>query len=397
MKKRLICMALAIFVMSQFTACGSEKPVEELGTIPTVNTIKLNGSSIEISGSGMSVEGNVVKISAPGSYTVSGTLDNGQIFVDVADETVETELILDNAHISNAEDSAIYIETGKDLKLKFKGENSLTSGNSALPVDENASGAALYSEDDMSIKGEDDAVLKVFGYINNGIATKNDLDFKGGNVVVLASNNGARGADSVEIKGGRLEITSGNDGIKATTTDKEGKGYISVENGEVIVNAKGDGIEAPASLNISGGIVRLFSEKDGVSCIGDVNISGGEVKISSASDAIQAGEANSGKGNVNISGGTVLLDACEEALKPRGVLNVSGGVLLALDGKDKSNEGSGFWQQSHMGAKGTEVSLSNDGAVCASVTSGYSFKAIIVGNTASGYSVSDGKTTIEVK
>ena len=394
MKKRIFSFLLAAMAIVVLNSCGAEK-APELGSIPTANVITLNGSSIEVSGSGMKAEGNTVTISAPGSYTVKGSLDNGQIIVDVAEEAVETELVLDNVSISNMSGPAIHVETGKDLKLKFKGENIIVSGSKDAAAAE-ASGAAIYAEDDMSIKGEDNAVLKVFGYINNGIACKNDIDIKGGKIEITAVNNGLRGADSVEVKGGELVISSGNDGIKSTSTDKEGKGYINIKGGIVTVNAKGDGISAATELNISGGTISLNSEKNGVETISDVNISGGELYISSLSDGIQAGEANSGMGNINISGGNVLVDAAKQGMKPRAQMNVSGGFVLALGGKEKTIEGQGFEQFSQTGFKGDEASVSEGNSVVCKLKSTYSFKDILVGGAEKPYTVTVGNTSIIV-
>lgn len=352
MKKRLICIALALFAMSQLAACGGEEPIiEDLGTISTANTIKLNGNSIEISGSGMSVNGNVVTISALGSYTVTGKLSEGQIVVDVADETAATELILDHAHIINTSGPAIHIETGKDLKLKFKGENSIVSGTPAMQPDDTASGAALYAEDDMSIKGEDGAVLNVTGYINNGIACKNDLDIKGGIINVKAANNGIRGSDSVEFKGGTVSVEAGNDGVKSTTADKEGKGYISIEGGSLTVVAEGDGIAAETTLTISGGSTNVKSVGDpalgscnGIKANGNIEISGGEAIIYAEDHAVQGDSdimisggnleisSNLSKGikvdgQLNISGGEIDLFGQEDAVDAIGDVNISGGIF----------------------------------------------------------------------
>lgn len=89
MMKKLICIALSFFVLSQFTACGSEpsEPAPEPTAAPAAeNTINLNGGSIEVSGSGMAVSGSTVTISEAGTYTVSGKLSDGQIVVDVPGE-----------------------------------------------------------------------------------------------------------------------------------------------------------------------------------------------------------------------------------------------------------------------------------------------------------------------
>lgn len=470
--KKLICIALSLFVLSQFTACGLEpaEPVPEVSAAPVAdNSISLKGGSIEVNGSGMAVNGSTVTISQPGSYTVSGKLSDGQIIVDVPGEGMELKLTLDNASITNLSGPAIHIKNGKDLKLRFNGENSLSSGTAAMKPDGNSSGAVLYAEDDMSIKGGDDASLAVKGYINNGIACKNDLDVKGGNISITAVNNGLRGADSVEIKGGNISIDAGNDGVKSTTMDKDGKGYISIEAGSLVINAVGDGVSAETELSItggsidvrttgkpeaesckgikankalsvtggeikvyaedhamqcngdisisggeldltsniskgikvdgkldiSGGAVNMFAQEDAVDSVGDVSITGGLVYVRSMHDGIQAGEANSGKGNITVSGGDVLIDAYKLGFNPRGELSISGGTVLALSATDKTVPGDGFSQFSWNGVKGDELSLEGSG-VSAKLTSQYGYKNILVGDIGGPYTVSGGGTSVIV-
>lgn len=466
--KKLIYLALSIFVLTQFTACGAEDKTAQLGTISSGNTINLNGSSADVTGSGMAVNGGVITVSAPGTYTVSGKLSDGQIVVDVAGEDQELKLILDNTSITNLSGPAIHIKNGKDLELRLAegSVNTLTSGTSAMKPDGNSSGAALYAEDDMEIDGDGKAVLNVFGYINNGIACKNDLDIKAGEINIKAANNGLRGSDSVEIKGGSLNIEAGNDGVKSTTADKEGKGYISIEGGSLQVVSAGDGISAETELSItggsvnvkttgnpeidsckgikanralsvsggelsvyaqdhamqsegdisitggelvltsnlskgikvdgkldiSGGAVNVSAQEDAVDSIGDVSITGGLVYISSVHDGIQAGEANSGKGDISITGGDVLIDAYKLGFNPRGRLSVSGGTVLAISGTDKTVPGEGFSQQSWNGVKGDEVSLEGSG-VSAKLHSMYGYKNILVSDIGGPYTITGGNTS----
>ena len=336
MKKRLVCLALAVLTMGLFTACSAEEAVEELGSITAANTITLTGSSIEVSGTGMNVNGNVVTINALGSYTVSGKLGDGQIVVDIKDESAEPELILDNVNLTNLSGPAVHIKNGKDLKLKFKGENTLVSGTPVMKADDSNTGAVLYAEDDMSIKGEDGAVLNVYGYINNGIACKNDLDVKAGNINIVAVNNGLRGSDSVEIKGGKLSVEAGNDGIKSTSADKEGKGYISIEAGEIFVSSVGDAVSAETEMNISGGVLEVKTSGDinkvksrGIAANKDISISGGSINVNSQDHALQS------NGNINISGGELNLSSqLEKAVNVDGSLNISGGEVNLFGQED---------------------------------------------------------------
>lgn len=51
----------------------------------TITTISLADNATTYEGSGVSVEGNIVKITAGGDYSIEGTLSDGQLVVSVAD------------------------------------------------------------------------------------------------------------------------------------------------------------------------------------------------------------------------------------------------------------------------------------------------------------------------
>ena len=68
---------------------------------PDMCYIELEGNSITFDGSGASVNGNVITITSAGMYSISGTLDDGQIIVDTeGQETVY--LVLDGIDVTSA-------------------------------------------------------------------------------------------------------------------------------------------------------------------------------------------------------------------------------------------------------------------------------------------------------
>jgi hypothetical protein len=239
-KLYLALLLVTIFCAALLCGCGSGTAAPE----DTATKIELTGDGATFTGGGVAVNGSVVTISAAGEYSVSGTLDNGQIVINTGDEAMKVTLTLNNASITCLDAPAIMVEKADKLKLVLAdgSENTVTSGVEGTAPAADASGAAIFSKDDLDIEGS--GKLTVNGYINNGIASKNDLTIQGGYVTVNAVNNGLRGADSVQIEAGTLVISAGNDGIKSATTDKDGKGFITVSGGDVTVSASGDGIDA---------------------------------------------------------------------------------------------------------------------------------------------------------
>lgn len=296
--------------------------------------ITLGGTSAEIKGDGASVNGSTVTVSAGGTYRVSGALEDGSIVVDTGVSPEEVVLILDGADVTNRSGAAIHIRQAKNARVVLAdgSRNSLTSGSESSKNTDtaNASGAALYAEDDLDIDGG--GALDVYGYINNGIGCKNDLDINGGDIMVDAVNNGIRGADSVEIKGGTVSVTAGNDGVKSATADKAGKGYITVSEGSLTVYALGDGISAETELNITGGTLLITADGDAVQnsskaikATAALNISGGDITLISRASSAAACDRD-----ITVSGGNIFLSAGKRPFNAKGSFALTGGEVIAL-------------------------------------------------------------------
>lgn len=403
--KKLIPFFLLMALLLTACAGGSAGTAASEESEPVVDTAKtlasdhtvitLQGSTAEILGGGARDEGQAVTISAAGTYEVTGESNDKAIVVDTGDDPMDVTLVLNGAHIVCLSGPALHVRQAKQFRLQLAGENSLRSGTEDMlqQLDPEASGGALYSEDDMDIEG--DGSLAVYGYLNNGIACKKDLDLNSGTISVLAANNGVKGNNSVQVKGGSLSVSAWGDGIKATTLDKEGKGYVEIlggtvtveswsdgiqaatelrlNGGSLTVTAKGDGsaasskaLKAQDSILISGGEIRLNSQEDAVRCSdGSVSISGGKLSIFTLADGIQAGEKASGIGDLSVTGGEVSISAGSQAMKAQGSFSVSGGSVQALCGSEKQSRPAGSPSLLCLisGAEGDAVQLSGLGSV----------------------------------
>ena len=358
MKKLLPFLLLAALLLSACAGAGAESASE--GT-----RIVFDGGRVQITGGGAREDGAAVVIAAAGIYTVSGTGSERQLVIDTGDDPMDVTLILDGADLSFSAGAVIHVRQAGNFRLQLAegSENRLVSGTEELlgTPDPNASGAALLSEDDMDIEGG--GSLAVFGYLNNGIACKDDLDINSGSISVVAANHGVRGNDSVEIKGGSLSIRAGGDGIKASTADKQGKGFVALSGGEVSILSGGDGVQAATDLRISGGRLSVTAQGDGeaasskgLKADGALEISGGslaldtqedglraasltftagELTLSAGGDGIQTGVKGSGIGDVTVSGGSLQLCTRKQAVQAEGAFTVTGGSLRAVIGSDK--------------------------------------------------------------
>ena len=240
--------------------------------------IELTGNGARFSCSGVSAEGSIITISKPGNYVLRGTLENGRIIVNTGLSQEKLSLTLDGVSITCLTDSAIYIEQAKKARIYMTEgtENVITSGTEELlaSFDDSSSGAAIYSKDDLDIRGP--GRLTVNGYINNGITSKDDFDLEDGTLEIFSANNGIKGSESIEIKDGKLTVTCGNDGLKATSS-KPGKGFVSILGGNVSLSCGGDGISAVTDVTVSGGDTVIISEKKPIKAGGEISHTGGSL------------------------------------------------------------------------------------------------------------------------
>ena len=356
--KRFLARTLpALLMLGLLAGCAGNSGEAE----PGATEITLSDGGIQINGGGAKADGRLVTIGAVGTYSVSGSLSDGQIVIDTGDEAVDVTLLLNGVDITNLSGPAIHIRQAKNARIELAAgtKNGVTSG-AGPDMDlssSDASGAAIYAEDDLDIEGEGELI--VCGYINNGIACKDDLDINSGSISVYAANNGIRGSKSVEIKGGSIAVNAGNDGIKSTAANKEGKGFVRIRGGEIFVTAGGDGISAETELSIEEGAVvavTAMGDPDQVSSKAlkaqtGLAINGGILTLSSADHTIRSaagltitggnltaestgGKAIAAHGDISITGGELYLIAAGDGVETTGDIRISGGMLFLTTGDD---------------------------------------------------------------
>lgn len=320
----------------------------------SATSIKLNRTSSEISGSGASESGQVLTISAAGTYILSGTYD-GQIKVAAGQGTVK--LVLNGVTITNDDSAAIYVEQAEKVitTLAEGSENTLTDGSEYVyaSADETDPNAAFFSKDDLTINGS--GKLTVNGNYNNGIQSKDDLVITNGNIHVTAKNNGIKGKDSVSIAGGTFTITTTEgDGIQADNATDTSKGWIGIDGGTFTLTTGTDGIQAETDLSIakaemtiqtadgSGSSIDTTSSYKGLKASGAITIDDGSYTLNTADDSIH------GNGAVTINGGDFTMNSGDDGIHADTDLVINNGKITVAE--------------SYEGLEGSTVTI-NDGTI----------------------------------
>jgi len=310
-----------------------------------VITITLNTDSISVDDeNGTTINETTLTITSAGTYSINGTLDDGQIIVDTNDEEV-VRLILNGVNISSTTNAPIYVEDAKKtvIVLADDTENYLTDNVN------NEDNGTLSSRDDLTIYG--DGSLTVSGNANDAIRSNDGLIIKSGNITVTSVDDGIRGKNYLVIKGGNITVNSVGDGLKSDNAEEETRGYISIKDGMIdITSTKGDAITAQTDLLVTGGTFTLTSGGGSAVTPDDVSTKGlkasvcividdGDFTISSSDDAIHSDHM------ILINNGTYHIASGDDGIHADTSLEINGGTFVI--------------SQSYEGLESTIVTINN--------------------------------------
>lgn len=289
--------------------------------------VTLNEDSISVDdGTGTEINGTTLTIKSAGTYSISGTLNDGQIIVDTNDEFVR--LILNGVNIASATNPPLHVASADKtvIVLADNTENYLTDNVN------NGENGALFSRDDLTIYGS--GTLTVNGNANDAIHCNDGLIIKSGTIKLTSVDDAICGKDYIVIKGGDITVNSVGDGLISDNIDEEDRGYVYIEDGTVTVTSSmGDAITAQTDLLISGGTFTLTSggggfvaPDDDVSTKGlkagiSIFVDNGVFAISSSDDAVHSNYV------IVISGGTFDIATGDDGFHSEKSLEINGGTF----------------------------------------------------------------------
>ncbi len=299
------------------TAANNNNDHEDDGehTWDSYDTIKimLNTDSISVdSEKGITIDGTTVTIGSAGIYSISGTLNDGQVIVDTDDEEA-VRLILNGVTISSTSNAPIYVENADETVI-FLADG---TENHLIDNENNKDNGTLCSRDDLKICGN--GALTVTGNSNDAIRSNDGLTIESGTIMVISVDDGIRGKDYLVIKGGDITVKSVGDGLKSDNNEEEDKGYIIIEDGTIdITSTKGDAITAQTDLSITDGTFTLIS-------------GGGSDNWPDESVSTKGLKAGVG---IIIDGGTFTISSSDDAIHSNDVITINNGIFDISSGDD---------------------------------------------------------------
>lgn len=390
MKKKVIAMIIALSMSAAMAGCQSDStgtstgtgtatstPAGTSSTAAVLSSINITsgdsetvgeagtfielGSQITVNGSGAAAADNKVTITAAGTYSIKGTLTDGQIIVNAGDND-KVYIILNGVNINCSSSAAVYVMNSKKtvVSLTDNTRNTVTSSaaaaaastssasssstastaSTAAAAAETVPDAAIFSKSDLVFTGK--GALNVKSDNNMGIAGKDDLKIENGNITVTSAGDGIKGKDSVVITDGSITVNAGQDGIISNNDTDAAKGYVLIEGGKINITAGQDGIQGAADIFIktsditinSGGGSKNSSTKAGWGQWDQQK--GGQTSDQTASGTGDTTSAKAVKAGVNIviEGGTFNIDSSDDAVHSNNNLVISGGTFNISSGDD---------------------------------------------------------------
>lgn len=394
MKRKLVSILTVLVVTTGFLLTGCSKtlyntevheskiPVTSANSesVGKVDTYIELGASIKTEGSGVDIENNIVKITKGGTYSISGTLSEGQIVIE-ATELDKVYIVLNGVNITNSKGAAIYIKEADKavIAMKDNTDNYLTDGKTYAFEDENKDepNGAIFSKTDLVFIGN--GSLTVNGNYDRGIVGKDDLQIENGNITVNSVGDGIRGRDSIVVTGGDIVINSGGDGMQSNNDENTEKGYVLIEGGNINITSNEDGIQGENNVYVRNGEIKINSGGGSDNNNSHKNQGPGEnmgrnQEISNtSSESLEESASSKGiKANTGIiiEGGILNINSCDDSLHTNDSLIIDGGTLEIQSGDDgihsdntlEINGGNINVSKSYEGIESESITI-NDGEI----------------------------------
>lgn len=297
------------------------------------NVGSINLTNMTYEGEGVEITDNQIKITKGGDFTVTGTLEDGNIIIS-ANEKVK--LRLSGAKITSSENPCIFVENADKAYI------TLTKDTENYLVAENSEDGAIYSKDNLEIKGE--GRLDIESKAGHGIKASDNLNIENGTITINAASDGIHINDTFKMTGGTVNITAIGDGIDCESIVCIEDGTVNIEtNGTPLETSGADdvefekstkGINAEWMMIFSGGSININSASHAIHCEDEIEINGGKFTISSKYE-----KGISAHGNLTISGADTVIDITKstEGIESKNILTINDGDITVVASDDAIN------------------------------------------------------------
>ena len=313
-----------------------------------VGTINLDDMTYE--GKGIEIDGNQIKITEGGDFTLSGTLSDGNITISTKEKV---KLRLKGANITSENNPCIFVEKADKAYITVSGDSE------NFLIAKNSDDGAIYSKENLEIKGNGN--LKIESLAGHGIKASDNLNIENSSITINATSDGIHINDTFKMTGGALDITAIGDGIDCESIVNISAGTINIEtNGtpiqpvqtaaetsdqaprrgmweeaqDVEFEKSTKGINSEWMMCISGAEININSASHAIHCADEIEINGGSFTLASKYD-----KGISAHGNLTINGADTIIDITKstEGLESKKVMTINDGVIKVVATDDALN------------------------------------------------------------
>lgn len=344
---------------------------------------------------GVVIDGQMVTITAEGTYIFSGTLSEGQIVVDA--DNAKVQIVFDNVDITCASSAAVYVKSAEKVfvTLAEGSQNTLRNTDEYVAIDDNNIDAVIFAKSDLTLNGT--GSLTIVSAEGHGIVSKDDLKITGGTYDIIAAGHALSGKDSVRIADGTFILTAEKDGIHAENADDEEKGYIYIADGDFTITSDGDGMDASNIVQIEDGTFDITAGGGAANSqkTHESDMPGGgmsqNIERPDGESMPQMGEKPDGEnmpqdtttdesgtstkgikagGGMYLNGGTYQIDSADDSIHSNANITIADGTYTLATGDDgvhaddalTVNGGTITVTESYEGLEGLTVTI-NDGTI----------------------------------
>jgi hypothetical protein len=383
---------------------GSENANDYIWDNSKIINIVLNGNSITADNASVSINSSKATITSAGTYSITGSLTDGQIIVNTQDTGI-VRLILKGSNIICSSSAPVFVKKAKKtlIVLTDNTSNFITDGTSYILDSNEEPNAAVFSKSYLSFYG--DGSLTVKANYKDGITSKDGLLIKSGKIDVSSADDGIRGKDYVIIKNGNIAINAKGDGLKSDNDEDPSLGYITIDSAVVNVTASGDGINAQTNLKINDGSFTISTGGGAGTIKGSTdeeegpNPPGGGTGTSGGYSGTISEKALKAKGSLTIEKGTFIINAADDAIHSNDVVTINGGILSIATGDDAIHaetsvtfkDGTLNISKSYEGIESASITINSGNINLVSTNDGFNATK---GLTAGGTEANDGSSLI---
>lgn len=316
----LIALIGVILGVALVLALALGNGAKALSTGDAVFTFSSSGITVSGSSTNYEIDGTDLKITAAGTYVLTGTCANGS--VTVKKEVTGVTLILDGLNLTSSDTAPITCNTSTGVTIQVVGSNTLTDAESIAQEDTNADfeGAAIKVKSNATMNLTGSGTLNVNGNCKNAIkgAAGASITVSELTLNVTAENNALASDGTLTINSGICNLTAGNDTIKAEPDegDTTSAGSVTINGGTLTLVSAGDGIQAN-NIIINGGTLNITAGGGYQAAVGTESTKGIKAAVS-----------------VLITGGTLSLNCADDAIHSNGDVTLTGGTYEIYTGDD---------------------------------------------------------------